>query len=379
MTTTSWRQSIGLPQLVLIALCVVLMIAVLAAGVGTAAPFAVYNNDWTGTTDLRNAALMDNNTSVSIDSPAADRPSPSAATTALVLGIPENTTAVESTAAEVLANGGTVAITDETPATTNTLLETLGATAKVERGPIRDPRSYYRQPVLPVVTTTNATGDIAGTEVTLNYAGTLAPGEATVLATTSQFAYIDENQNEQFDAAESLGTRPVMTREPVDNGTIIVISDSSVFINAMYEREGNRALTEWLYTGTDSLLLSGSAVQQLPQFVTLLLWIKSTPISQSILLMIGVGTVLLVTRKRYRTALSSRLQQNPMNDVSTVVTDTAQSEATSRSQYESGLMSHLRTEHPEWDRQLRRRLVTAVMTRRGQSDEASESEAAQNE
>ncbi|WP_193310588.1 DUF4350 domain-containing protein [Halorubrum halophilum] len=379
MTTTSWRQSIGLPQLVLIALCVVLMIAVLAAGVGTAAPFAVYNNDWTGTTDLRNAALMDNNTSVSIDSPAADQPPPSAATTALVLGIPENTTAVESTAAEVLANGGTVAITDETPATTNTLLETLGATARVERGPIRDPRSYYRQPVLPVVTTTNATGDIAGTEVTLNHAGTLAPGEATVLAATSQFAYIDENQNEQFDAAESLGTRPVMTREPVDNGTIIVISDSSVFINAMYEREGNRALAEWLYTGTDSLLLSGSAVQQLPQFVTLLLWIKSTPISQSILLTIGVGTVLLVTRKRYRTALSSRLQQDPMNDASTVVTDTAQSEATSRSQYESGLMSHLRTEHPEWDRQLRRRLVTAVMTRRGQSDKVSESEEAQNE
>lgn len=378
MTTRKWLQSLGLPQLVLVALCAVLLLALVAAGVSTAAPFAAYNNDWTGTTDLRKAALMDNNTTVVVDNPAMKQPPPTAATTALIIGVPENTTAVETTATDVLTNGGTVVVTDETPATTNTLLETLGATANVKRGPIRDPRSYYRQPVLPIVTTTNATGELAGTEVTLNHAGTLTPGDATVLATTSQFAYVDGNQNERFDAAESLGTRPVMTREPVGNGTVIVISDSSVFINAMYERDGNRALAEWLYTDSDTLLLSGSAVRPLPRFVTALLWIKSTPVSQTALLATGAGTVLLASRKRYRTALSDRLQGVPTNKSATV-TETTQSEAVSEPQYESGLMSLLHTEHPEWDQHTLRRLVTAVMTRRQQSDEASDSEESRHE
>ena len=379
MTTPQWRESLSLPQLVLVVLCVVLLIALVAAGVSTAAPFAAYNNDWTGTTDLRDAALASNNTTVVVDTPATDPPAPTATTTALILGVPENTTAVETTATNVLTTGGTVVITDEVPATTNTLLATLEATARVERGPIRDPRSYYRQPALPIVTTTNATGEFAGTEVTLNHAGTLTPGDATVLATTSQFAYVDENQNERFDGTESLGTRPVMTREPVGNGTVIVISDSSVFINAMYERDGNRALANWLYTDSDALLLSGSAVRPLPRFVTLLLWIKSTPVSQTALLAVGAGIVLLASRNRYRTGIIDRLGRNPMSDTSESVTGMTQSDGASESQYESGLISLLHTEHPEWDQRTLRRLVTAVMTRRQQSDEAADTEESRHE
>lgn len=379
MTSMEWRQYIGLPQLVLFALCAVLVIAIVAAGISTAAPFAAYNNDWTGTTDLRNAALADDNTTVVVDSPATNAPAPTATTTALVLGVPDNTTAVEATSENVLAGGGTVVITDEVPETTNSLLETLGATAAVERGPIRDPRSYYRQPVLPIVTTTNATDELAGTEVTLNHAGVLTPGEATVLATTSQFAYVDENQNERFDAAESLGARPVMTRESVGNGTVIVISDSSVFINAMYAREGNRALADWLYADSDTLVLTGSAVRPLPRLVTGLLWVKSTPMSQTALLAVGASTVLLASRKRYRTALIDRLRPHVNTGKSETVTNSTQSEGLTDPQYESGLMSLLRTNHPEWDHDTLRRLVTAVVTRRRQSDGPADSEEPSNE
>lgn len=372
MSTTPWHQNIRLPQLVLLALCLLLLLAVVAAGVSTAEPFATYNTDWTGTTDLRNAALADENTTVVVDNAATGSSVSTATTTALVLGVPNETAAVETTAANVLAEGGTVVITDEVPATTNTLLETLGATARVERGPVRDPQSYHRQPILPVVTTTNATGGLADTELTLNYAGTITPSEATVLATTSQFAYVDKNRNERFDAAESLAARPVVTREAVGNGTVILVSDSSVFINAMYDRDGNRAFAEWIYADTNTLILTGSAVRPLPRLVRLLLWAKSIPASQAIVLAVGASMLLLASQTRYRTAVLTRLQRDGVVDASQTVTDHGRSDKTTEPQYESGLMSVLRTEHPEWDQDTLRRLVTAIITRRRQTGDATE-------
>lgn len=365
MTTAKQHWYRRLPQLVLVALCVALILAVAVAGVSTAAPFATYNADWTGTTDLRNTALSGENTTVVIDSSVTRSPAATATTTAFVLGVPDETTDIESTAAAVLAGGGTVVVTDEVPTTTNTFLETLGATARVNRGPVRDPQSYHRQPVLPIVTTTNATGELADTEVTLNHAGTLAPGEATVLAKTSQFAYIDRNRNGQFDAEESLAARPVMTRESVDNGTIVVISDSSVFINAMYERDGNRALAEWMYSDADTLVMTGAAVRPLPRLVAGLLWAKSTPVSQTALLTAAAGVILLVSRKRYRTAVMKNLRRDESADISQTMAphDHPSSNGASRPIYESGLMSLLRRKYPEWDQDTLRRLVTAARMR----------------
>lgn len=365
MTTAKQYWYRRLPQLVLVALCVALILAVAVAGVSTAAPFATYNADWTGTTDLRNTALSGENTTVVIDSSVTRSPAATATTTALVLGVPDETTDIESTAADVLAGGGTVVVTDEVPTTTNAFLETLGATARVNRGPVRDPQSYHRQPVLPIVTTTNATGELADTEVTLNHAGTLAPGEATVLARTSQFAYIDRNRNGQFDAEESLAARPVMTRESVDNGTIIVISDSSVFINAMYERDGNRALAEWMYSDGDTLVMTGAAVRPLPRLVAGLLWAKSTPVSQTALLTAAAGVILLVSRKRYRTAVMKNLRRDENADISQTMAphDHPSSNGASEPIHESGLMSLLRRKYPEWDQDTLRRLVTAAKMR----------------
>ena len=378
MTDTNWEQYSHLPQFVLVGLCALLVLALLTAGITTAAPFATYNSQWTGTTDLRDAAMANANTTVIIDSEATNEPPSSATTTAFVLGVPNETTTIETTAADVLTGGGTVVITDEVPTTTNTLLERLGVTARVEPGPIRDPRSYDRQPILPTVTTTNATGTIAGTSLTLNHAGTIAPNKATVLATTSQFAYVDQNQNEQFDSDESLAARPVMTREAVSNGTVIVISDSSVFINAMFEQAGNQALAEWLYEDHETLLVTGSAVRPVPQLVTLLLWIKSTPVSQVAFLAAAVGIVFVTTRKRYRSAITSRLQQNAPVDISQTMADDITSQSPSASEYESGLMKTLRRNHPEWDQDTIRRLVTAVITHR-QSNDDSENKDTSNE
>jgi hypothetical protein len=169
-----------------------------------------------------------------------------------------------------------------------------------------------------------------------------------------------------------------MTREPVSNGTVIVISDSSVFINAMFEQAGNRALAEWLYEDHETLLLTGSAVHPVPQLVTLLLWIKSTPVSQFAFLAGAVVIVFLVTQRRYRNAITSRLQQNAPVDISRTMADDIRSQSSLESEYESGLMKLLRRNYPEWDQDTIRRLVTAVITRR-QSNNVSEDNDTSNE
>jgi hypothetical protein len=373
VTDRNWQRVLNLPQIVLLALCAVLLLTVVVAGIGTPAPFASYNTDWTGTSDLRTDAIADENTTVAIDSPVTTPPPVTAKTTALVLDVPNETAIVETTAADVLANGGTVVITNEVPAPTNTLLEALGATVRVQSGPVRDPESYYRQPVLPIATMTNATGEPAETELTLNHAGTLAPGNAAVLARTSQLSYVDRNGNEQFDTAESLAARPVMTQESVGNGTVVVISDSSVFINVMYDRGGNRGLAQWLYAESDTLVLTGSAVRPLPRLVTVLLWLKSTPISQLVLLSGSTGILLLATRAKYRSALVSRFRRETATETRSPDNHT-QSEGASEPAYESGLMSLLRRTHPEWDRETLRRLVTASVTRRRQHESAPDAE-----
>lgn len=373
--TWNWWRSLGLPQWVLLALVAMLVLAIVAAGVTTAAPFATYNSDWTGTTDLRDATLADENTTLVVDTPAVRTATPTPRTTAFVIGVPNETDSVTATSSTVLDQGGTVVITNEVPGPTNSLLETLGASARVASGPVRDPRSYYRQPVLPLATTTNETETIAGTEITLNHPGTVTPGSATVLATTSQFSYVDENRNEQFDVDESLGERPVMTRESVGNGTVVVVSDSSVFINAMYDRDGNQALAAWLTAGSDRLVLTGSSAQPLPRLAALILWFKSTPLAQAVLLGIMTSSILLMGRPRPRRAILQRLSRaTTTNTEGDTRAMPAVTQPEAEAAYESGLMSRLRTDHPEWEPDTLRRLVTAVTARRRQTTSAGDHE-----
>ena len=373
--TWNWWRSLGLPQWVLLALVAMLVLAIVAAGVTTAAPFATYNSDWTGTTDLRDATLADENTTLVVDTPAVRTATPTPRTTAFVIGVPNETDSVTATSSTVLDQGGTVVITNEVPGPTNSLLETLGASARVASGPVRDPRSYYRQPVLPLATTTNETETIAGTEITLNHPGTVTPGSATVLATTSQFSYVDENRNEQFDVDESLGERPVMTRESVGNGTVVVVSDSSVFINAMYDRDGNQAVAAWLTAGSDRLVLTGSSVQPLPRLAALVLWFKSTPVAQAVLLGIMTSSILLMGRPRPRKAILQRLSRaTTTNTEGDTRAMSAATQPEAEAAYESGLMSRLRTDHPEWEPDTLRRLVTAVTARRQQTTSAGDHE-----
>jgi hypothetical protein len=79
----------------------------------------------------------------------------------------------------------------------------------------------------------------------LNYATSITPGRnTTVLAVSSQLSWLDKNLNGKEDAGEVKGPFPVLALEQYGNGTIVLLSDSSVLINSMKNRLDNTVFRE---------------------------------------------------------------------------------------------------------------------------------------
>jgi len=63
--------------------------------------------------------------------------------------------------------------------------------------------------------------------------------ESEVLAYSTRFSYLDKNSNGLPDEGEPEGPFPVIARIDYGNGTLILISDSSLFINGMIDEADN--------------------------------------------------------------------------------------------------------------------------------------------
>ena len=140
-----------------------------------------------------------------------------------------------------LARGGLVVVADDF-GTANQLLEALGAPVRVSGSLLVDPLFNLGAPQLPVVFW-------GGRKLALNYATVVnasACGACRVLAESSAFSYLDLNLNGKHDPGEPAGPFPVAVELRVGAGRLVVISDSSLFINAMLGREANREFLQQL-------------------------------------------------------------------------------------------------------------------------------------
>lgn len=350
---------VGWPQIVLGGIVLIGAMAIVTAGVTATTPFAVYNADWTGTSDLRQ--LADGGDRTVIVAPNGSHPTTAYTneTVMLVVGTPPNTTATQQTAQRVIAQGGTVVVADDIGTHSNDLLSAIGASARIQTGPLRDPRSYDQGPTLPIAEPTSSGQSRNISEFTLNHAGVVTPNGAIVLAQTSEFAYIDQNQNDQFDQRESLGRRPVLTTEDVGDGQVIVLSDSSVFVNAMLDQDGNTALARALIDDADTVILSSATPQPLPPLANALLAARYSPLLQALLLTALVGGMLVLTR-----GVSRNHDPRP-EDTPTVSTETPTAPSPAggdEADATEGFIQLLTDKYPEWDREQLRRVVQATVT-----------------
>lgn len=130
----------------------------------------------------------------------------------------------------------------------NTLLEEMGVEARFSGRPLLDPLFSYKNEWLPRVIDFQPELMEAGIEaVVLNHGTALLGIDSTqALAWSSESSFLDLNENGVIDEEEPQGPFPVASVSKLGNGTILLLSDPSILINSMVDRDDNRAFIEHL-------------------------------------------------------------------------------------------------------------------------------------
>ena len=282
---------ITVPRAVVVAFAVVVVGALLYGGATSVAAFGAFNPSWEGSSDLR-AQADEAGAETAIATNTTTYEAHGNDTVAVVLAPSEsyNETEIERIQA-FLDRGGTLLVADRS-GTASELLAALGAEARVDGALLRDERDYYRDPALPVANNVSNHTLTSGVDaLTLNYGTAVEPGESTVLVSSSEFGYLDRDRNDRLDDDETLGSYPVATTEPAGEGRVVVVGDASAFINAMAERDGNRAFATNLFEDAGTVLIDTTHSGDLPPLIAALLAVRASPALQGGL--VGVALVLV--------------------------------------------------------------------------------------
>lgn len=353
-----WRD-VEWPHVVLAGLTVVILAALIIGASTSSAAFSAYNFGWDGTSDLENQADAVGAESTVVRDVSEYGSGPPNETVAVILSPEREYEPREaSRIRQFLERGGTLVVADDFGSHANPLLASLDANARIDGTPVRDERNNYRSSALVVANNVSddpLVRDVPG--LVLNHGSVVQPGDATILVNTSSYAYLDRNRNEAIDANEVLERRPVATVERVGSGEVVVVSDPSVFVNAMLERSGNRAFVRNLFRSNDHVLLDHSHSSGLPPLATAVLVVRSSMLAQ-----VGLGTLGLVliaawSRRRPGRYVRERLRHATSEEPPTLSTE--------------DVVVAVQRRHPEWDEDRVRRVVRRLP----RTDETDETDA----
>jgi len=339
------------PRLLLVVvLCCVLVGLFWGLSTSTAA-FGPYNYGWDGGSDLR-TGLGSQGTDVDVAlSTAAYDDSEPGGTVAVVIDPAERYSEREQARLSLfVSQGGTLVVASATNRT-NELLAGLGATPRIDGRQVRDEQRNYRSPALPVAPDVANHSRVRGVDaLTLNRGTVLDPGDATPLVNTSIVSSLDANANGAADENGTLGSRPVAAVEAVGNGAVIVLSDGSIFTNAMLDRSGNRQFLRNLAADHDRALLDHSHRGPLPPLSYAVLVVRTTPVVQFLLGVAGLSGVALC----YYGLPLARMRDRRSERAAAVQVD------------EATIAASLSDRHPEWEPQRVQRVTKVIRQQRQQ-------------
>jgi hypothetical protein len=211
-------------------LVVIAALALIAHLSTTDLEYSRYNWEWTGTSGF--FALLEQHDARDITSYTALEGRND--TLFLIISPDAAFTPAEMTSlSSFLDNRNTVFIADETGAA-NDLLGSLGSSISIIPGNLSsvdveysDPRSVMAYPKGedPVIANIST--------VVLNRPAAVSGGD--ILLSTTIFSWIDVNGDGRIDAGEQLSSYGVLSREPIGNGTLYVLSDPSIVANGMLQ------------------------------------------------------------------------------------------------------------------------------------------------
>jgi len=260
----------------------------------SAADFDPYNVGWDGTSTIH-SSVEDGETGsyVSLTTARYERV-PSAGTVAVVLSPERGYTEREvRRIRSFLAGGGTLIVAADFELRANQLLDRLGVRSRFDGRLLRDEQNNHRSSGLPIVRNVSDPRYVAVGQITFNHGTAIDPNGAEVLATASGLSYLDTNRNGTLDRTEPLRAHPVITRESVDGGEVILIGDPSVFLNGMLERSGNRVFASGFLTRYDRVLFDYSHARNLPLQTRALILLRSSPAAQATTAVVSLLLILL--------------------------------------------------------------------------------------
>jgi len=342
-----WPPDVDYAQLLLVALVITVAVAVGWAASTSTTAFGAYNPAWDGASDLSDEAAAAGSEAVVATEMAAYADAPPNGTTAVILSPDSPYTDAESARLrQFLQAGGTLIVAEDFGPHSNPLLVDLGVETRVDGRLVRDEHDYYRTPNLTVATgVTDHPLTRDASRLTLNHGTVLRPGEARVLVRTGRYAYLDGNRNADLDETESMGRYPVATVESVGEGWVVVVSDPSLFVNAMLDRRGNRAFVRAAFAGQSTVLLDLTHAERVPPLAAALLALRRTPWLLSVVGLLAVGGVVAVGSRPglIRSVLARGAEDTPSPPADRV---------------RRGIAAR----HPDWEESRTGRLLAGLMT-----------------
>ena len=213
----------------------------------------------------------------------------------LIIGPERNFTEYEALILKrFLEVGGRIILADDF-GSGNELLELLGVYARLNGSLLVDPLFKERNMKFPRIRDVKVSGV---DEIVFNYA-TIIEGCQDPLALSSSYSFLDLNLNGEWDEGEPKGPFTVACKLNVGEGSLIIISDSSVWINSMFEMKDNRMLLEKLI-GNRTMMMDyshrvPSRLTSAKSMIESLTKMLATPEARYAIL---VGVILVITRYR---------------------------------------------------------------------------------
>lgn len=285
---------VSVPRLLLYALVFAVGGALLVGGATSTAVFGAFNTDWDGTSELRDTAEMSGSDPVIVRN-TTRYDDYGSEDIAFVLAPTESYSERDAESVQsFVERGGTLVVADQEGTHSHPLLAAVGANARVNGSTLRDEQNYYRGAALPVADTIEGEDHRLVqnvSSVTLNHGTAVEPNGATVLISSSRFAYLDLDDSGGLSGTDTIGSYPVVTVESIGDGEVVLVSDPSLFINVMQIQENNRAFTAALVNGTDHTVVDVSHAASPPPLVIALLTIRNSAVLS---LGIGLGATVII-------------------------------------------------------------------------------------
>lgn len=245
----------------LVAVIGLAMLSMVSPVVSTTEDFSIFNTGWNGTSGLAISTYVTGDFAPSFRVEASgtdvaiaelgfgDLGLDPATDAVAVIGPSEPFTAADGQVMGAFVRGGGVLLLADDFGTGNSLLAAMGAQSRFSGKLVLD-LSFDKRPEFPVCYDLRA--DQLTTNVTtlqLNHASSVTlGGGAAAVAYSSPASWLDADENGEYDVGETMGAFPVLAREILGSGTIVLLSDPSVLINGMIGYMDNARFADNLIT-----------------------------------------------------------------------------------------------------------------------------------